>query len=121
MNNDEIKAYIKRRADDLFRFAFVLTASDSGAAEILREAVSDMTAKNKWDREGYETELFRAIYKRALKYRGEPMSRAAVCEKYGEKSEEFFELLSKPLAERARIHLSLYEDLTDGEAAAITG
>ena len=49
------------------------------------------------------------------------MSRAAVCEKYGEKSEEFFELLSKPLAERARIHLSLYEDLTDGEAAAITG
>ena len=79
MNNDEINAYIKRRADDLFRFAFVLTVSDGGAAEILREAVSDMTAKNKWDREGYETELFRAIYKHALKYKGEPMSRAVAC------------------------------------------
>ena len=121
MNNDEINAYIKRRADDLFRFAFVLTASDSGAAEILREAVFDMTAKNKWDKETYETELFRAIYKHALKYKGEPMSRAALCEKYGEKSEEFFEHLSKPLAERARTHLSLDEDLTDGEAAVITG
>ena len=32
-----------------------------------------------------------------------------------------FRPAGKPLAERAFIHLSLYEDLTDGEAAAITG
>lgn len=120
MTNEEITAVLEKHADDLFRFAFVLTLSEEGAMTVMKEAVGDMTAKNKWDAEDVKKELLGYIYKRARKYGTAALDKNAVTGKYGPKSDEFFDFLSQPFEERAKGHLSMYEDMTDEEIAKVT-
>jgi hypothetical protein len=117
---ESVTQLINRYGDDLYRFAFVLTCSDSGASELLADTFAALYAEDKLTEQIKENRLlvFKALYDRAPKFAGAP-DREMIKEHYGEKDAEFYGLLCLPIYEKALKHLVLYEDYTEKEAAEI--
>lgn len=120
IQNENVKMLVDSYGDDLYRFAFVLTCSDEGAASTLAEAFSNLEGDKKFTESKAENRLMALseIYKCAPSF-AKLTDVEAIKRKYGDKGEEFYIFLGKPLYEKALTHLTLYEGMTDAEAKEV--
>lgn len=120
IQNETVKNLIDKYGDDLYRFAFILTCSDEGAASLLAASFSNLEGEKKFTEDETENRLMMLseIYKNAALYQ-KVTDVAALKEKYGDKGDEFYTFLSKPVYDKALVHLTLYEDLTEAEAKEV--
>ena len=111
---------LEKYSDELYRFAYILTCSDHGAADLLSEAFSELSGNDKFTYKADENRiiLFSALYALAPKFEEAP-DFELIKQRYGEKNEEFYALLKAPLRERARTHLLIYEDMTEREIEGV--
>ena len=67
IQNETVKKLIDKYGDDLYRFAFVLTCSDEGAASLLAASFSNLEGEKKFTEDDSENRLMMLseIYKNA--------------------------------------------------------
>lgn len=121
ITEDKAKEIVDEYGDMLYRFAFILTLSDEGASDSLDKALyragkGDLLTS---DAAHDKPLLLSLVYKEAKKCKLPPYDKAKTEEKYGEKPQEFYDIASLPLAERAKKHLTLYEDYSEQDADTI--
>lgn len=120
MDKEKITEYVQKYTDDAYKFAFIVTLSEDGAAAALREAVKEMTKKELWDVEDVKDELFALVYKHGINCGIPPMPAEEINARYGKKSDDFYSFIALPAKERARQHLIMYEDMSEADAEAVT-
>ena len=121
MNKEEVSASLDRYTEDAYKLAFILTLSEEGAVSVMEDAVEEMTVKGGWGGKDEKTSFFALICKHAKKCRIPPMTAEELTEKYGKKSDDFYTLIAQPKAERARLHMIYYEDMSEEDAAKAAG
>ena len=120
MTDENARILLEKYKDDFYRFAYILTCTDHGAADCLADAFSELSGNEKFTEKTEENRLmlFSAVYAFAPKYAEEP-NIERIKQRYGEKDAEFFDFLRSPMKERAYKHLTIYEDLTDAQASEV--
>lgn len=121
MEAEKISEYVEKYMDDAYKFAFIVTLSDEGAASALKSAVGEMTEKELWDSADVRKELYTLLYRHAVNCGAEPMTAAAISGKYGKKSDDFYSFIALPVNERALCHLTVYEDMSEEDATKVIG
>ena len=106
-----------RYGEDLFRFDFILTVSQSAAEKLLSDTMQELTGAHRFTKDAWENKLtaISRIYKKAPKYAPKQPDPGYL----QNKSEEFVQFLKLPLKKRAVTHLTLYEDLTADQAEEV--
>ncbi len=115
-DSDKARNFTDKFGDDAYRFAFIITLDAEKATDAVCDAFASLSADP-----GFNTEepdkrrTFRAVYKAAKKSAGDP-EREKIEALYGGKCEEFYEIASLPVKERAVGHLTLYECYSETDA-----
>ena len=119
-DSDKAKSFAEKYGDDAYRFAFVITLSPDAAEKAVCAAFSALTSDTGFDTENPDKRrIFASVYSHAKKYASSEVKRGDIEALYGEKPEEFYEVLALPPKERAAEHLMLYEGYTEDEAQTI--
>ena len=111
INEERAALLLDKYGDDLYRFAYILTLSEDTAGHAVSDAFAEASGRGLLSNSDKDDKklLFSLIYKNTAKCKPGSFDE----DKYGKKSETFYEIIKLPLKERASNHLALYEDMAE--------
>ncbi len=118
-NVTNVKEKLAGLTDQAYKLAFILTLSEEGAEQTVVAAAARL-CRAKADGDIKEL-FFKAVCAEAKNVRTEPMTAERITERFGVKSDDFYEFIKLPARQRAVLHLTEYENMTAEQAERIAG